>query len=77
MVLRHQPKSLTVEPGPFIVVSGHDLRDLETILKQTESKALTSILTARCFLLMDILSFVNIRTSRKFWYCMAKSTEGI
>ena len=32
--------TLTVEPGPFIVVSGHDLRDLETILKQTESKGI-------------------------------------
>ncbi|MBF4808361.1 MAG: hydroxylamine reductase, partial [Lancefieldella rimae] len=28
--------TLTVEPGPFIVVSGHDLKDLEQILKQTE-----------------------------------------
>ena len=27
-----------VEPGPFIVVSGHDLRDLELLLKQTEGK---------------------------------------
>lgn len=28
--------SLTVEKGPFIVVTGHDLRDLEELLKQTE-----------------------------------------
>ena len=26
----------TVEPGPFIVISGHDLRDLELLLKQTQ-----------------------------------------
>jgi len=28
--------SRTVEPGPFIVVSGHDLHDLELLLRQTE-----------------------------------------
>ncbi len=27
---------LTIEPGPFIVVSGHDLRDLEMLLQQTD-----------------------------------------
>ena len=29
---------LAVEPGPFIVVTGHDLKDLELLLKQTEGK---------------------------------------
>ena len=29
---------LTVEKGPFIVISGHDLYDLEQLLKQTEGK---------------------------------------
>ena len=28
--------SLTIEKGPFIVVTGHDLKDLELLLKQTE-----------------------------------------
>lgn len=28
--------SLTIEKGPFIVVTGHDLHDLELLLKQTE-----------------------------------------
>jgi hydroxylamine reductase len=27
-----------IEPGPFIVITGHDLRDLELLLKQTEGK---------------------------------------
>ncbi len=31
---------LTVEKGPFIVVSGHDLRDLEMLLEQTEGKGI-------------------------------------
>jgi len=30
--------SLEVEKGPFIVVTGHDLKDLEILLKQTEGK---------------------------------------
>lgn len=29
---------LTVEKGPFIVVSGHDLRDLKLLLEQTDGK---------------------------------------
>ncbi len=31
---------LTVEKGPFIVVSGHDLRDLQLLLEQTEGKGI-------------------------------------
>lgn len=30
--------SLTIEKGPFIVVSGHDLKDLELLLKQSKNK---------------------------------------
>lgn len=30
--------SLAVEPGPFIVVTGHDLHDLQMLLEQTEGK---------------------------------------
>ena len=29
---------LTVEKGPFIVITGHDLHDLKLLLEQTESK---------------------------------------
>lgn len=32
--------SLTVEPGPFIVITGHDLRDLKLLLEQTEGKGI-------------------------------------
>lgn len=32
--------SLTVERGPFIVISGHDLRDLQLLLEQTEGKGI-------------------------------------
>lgn len=31
---------LTIEKGPFIVVSGHDLRDLRLLLEQTEGKGI-------------------------------------
>ena len=30
--------SFTVEPGPFIVVTGHDLRDLKLLLEQTADR---------------------------------------
>ena len=32
--------SRTIEPGAFIVVSGHDLRDLKLLLEQTEGKGI-------------------------------------
>ena len=32
--------SLTVEKGPFIVISGHDLYDLKQLLEQTEGKGI-------------------------------------
>ena len=31
---------LTVEKGPFIVITGHDLKDLELLIKQTEGKGI-------------------------------------
>jgi hydroxylamine reductase len=31
---------LSIEKGPFIVISGHDLRDLELLLKQTEGRGI-------------------------------------
>ena len=31
---------LTIEKGPFIVISGHDLKDLELLLKQTDGKGI-------------------------------------
>ena len=31
---------LTVEKGPFIVISGHDLHDLKLLLEQTEGKGI-------------------------------------
>lgn len=32
--------TLSVEPGPFIVISGHDLHDLELLLEQTAGKGI-------------------------------------
>ena len=31
---------MTIEKGPFIVISGHDLKDLHILLKQTEGKGI-------------------------------------
>ncbi len=33
------PASMTIAPGPFIVVSGHDLHDLQQLLEQTDGKS--------------------------------------
>ena len=32
--------NVSIKKGPFIIVSGHDLRDLEMLLKQTENKGI-------------------------------------
>lgn len=34
------PVTMTIEPGPFIVVSGHDLLDLKQLLEQTDGKGI-------------------------------------
>ncbi|MBQ2764554.1 MAG: hydroxylamine reductase [Firmicutes bacterium] len=35
-----QTIDLTIEPGPFIVITGHDLNDLEELLLQTENRGI-------------------------------------
>ena len=42
--------SLTIEKGPFIVISGHDLYDAKCLLEQTEARASMSTPTPRCCL---------------------------
>lgn len=32
--------NVNIKKGPFIIVSGHDLKDLEMLLKQTEGKGI-------------------------------------
>ena len=35
-----QKVNTNIKKGPFIIVSGHDLKDLEMILEQTEGKGI-------------------------------------
>ena len=44
------PVQLGTKAGKAILVSGHDLKMLEELLKQTEGKGSTSTPTARCSL---------------------------
>lgn len=37
-----------IRKGPFIIVSGHDLKDLEMLLQQTEGRESIFILTEKC-----------------------------
>ena len=41
--------SLTVEKGPFIVVTGHDLSDIKQLLKQTKNTGINIYTHGRCF----------------------------
>ena len=57
--------TLTVEKGPFIVVTGHDLRDLQLLLEQTEEKGINiythgEMLPAHAYPLLKKLSLIHI-----------------
>ena len=70
--------TLTVEKGPFIVVTGHDLKDLQLLLEQTEGKGINiythgEMLPAHAYpALKEILSL-----KRKFRNRMAESAERV
>ncbi len=40
---------LSVEKGPFIVISGHDLYDIKQLLIRPKAKESTFIRTVKCF----------------------------
>ncbi len=46
--------SLTIEDGPFIVITGHDLHDLKLLWSRLRERASTFIRTVRCCLRMLI-----------------------
>mgnify|MGYP001413645279 CR=1 FL=1 len=53
---------LTIEAGPFIIISGHDLKDLELLLKQTEGKGINIYTMAKCYRHMVILNLKSTAT---------------
>lgn len=57
--------NVDVKKGPFIVVSGHDLRDLYLLLEQTKGKGIKSILTVKCCPPTAILHLKNILILRE------------
>ena len=70
--------SLTVEQGPFIVISGHDLHDLKLLLEQTQGRGI-NIYTPRGNASRPRLPGAQkIQPSeRQFRNRMAESAEGI
>ena len=70
--------TLTVEKGPFIVVTGHDLKDLQLLLEQTEGKGINiythgEMLPAHAYPFLKKFSHLK----GKFWNCMAESAERV
>ena len=43
-----------LKKGPFIIVSGHDLKDLDMLLKQTEGKGINIYTHGGMIPIMDI-----------------------
>ena len=69
---------LTVEKGPFIVITGHDLKDLELLLQQTEGKGINiytngEMLPAHAY--PKLKAYPHLRGN--FRYRLAQSAEGI
>ncbi len=70
--------TLTVEKGPFIVVTGHDLKDLQLLLEQTSGKGINiythgEMLPAHAYPLLKKFSSFK----RKFRNRMAESAERV
>ena len=70
--------TLTIEKGPFIVVTGHDLRDLQLLLEQTEGKGINiythgEMLPAHAYPFLK--KFLSLK--REFWNRMAESAERV
>ena len=57
---------LTVEKGPFIVISGHDLYDLKQILEQMQDKEINVYTYDEMCLPMPILNSKNTAISTLF-----------
>ena len=70
--------TLTVEKGPFIVVTGHDLKDLQLLLEQTEGKGI-NIYTHGEMLPAHAYPFLKkiLTLKREFWNRMAESAERV
>ena len=74
----NQQCRLSIEKGPFIVVTGHDLKDLELLLEQTKDKGINiythgEMLPAHAYPELKKVS----ASERKFWYCMAESAKRV
>lgn len=70
--------SLTVEKGPFIVVTGHDLYDLKLLLEQTVGKGINiythgEMLPAHAYPKLKKIPPLE----GQFWHRLAESAEGI
>ena len=69
---------LTVEKGPFIVVTGHDLSDIKQLLEQTKDTGINiythgEMLPAHAY--PELKKYPHLKG--KFWYCMAESAKRI
>ena len=70
--------TLTIEKGPFIVVTGHDLKDLQLLLEQTKGKGI-NIYTHGEMLPAHAYPFLKklLTLKREFWNRMAESAKRI
>ena len=68
----------TVEPGPFIVVSGHDLHDLKLLLEQTAGRGISSLYARRDAPGARLPGAEKVSPSQgEFRHGMAEPAEGI
>ena len=66
-----------IRKGPFIIVSGHDLKDLEMLLRQTEDYGNQYFTHGKCCR-PPVMRLKNIHhLVGNFWWSMAGSAEAV
>lgn len=69
---------VTIKKGPFIIVSGHDLKDLEMLLEQTKDMGINIYTHGEMLPCHGYEGLKKISASdRKFWRCMAGAAEAV
>lgn len=69
--------NIGVGSRPGILVSGHDLRDLEMLLEQTQGRMWMYTHTLKCFQPTTILPSKVSKFCRQLWKCMVETERRI
>ena len=77
--IRHRTRLMfTSKNGPFIIVSGHDLKDLEMLLEQSKGKGINVYTHGEMLPCHGYDGLKKVSASyRQFRRCMARSAKAV